>query len=50
MDRLHVPAFGDELRGQPIEQLGMRGPDTLEAEVAQAFARCRGRSDTARAD
>ena len=33
MHRLEAPIAGDELRGQPIEQLGVRGQRTLGAEV-----------------
>src|SRR6266851_1069380 len=33
MQRLHLPAALDELYGQPVEQLGMRGSGTEMAEV-----------------
>ncbi len=35
MNGFEPPAIVDQLLGQPVKQFGMRGPFTLEAEVAR---------------
>ena len=41
MDRLEAPALGDQLGGEPVEQLGVRRPAAVEAEVARRLDQAR---------
>ena len=50
VQRLQAPAAVDELAGQPVEQLGMRRPVALRAEIVLRLDQAAGRSTPARCD